>query len=154
VKELASLGIIVVTHPAFVYYSGDRYLRTVSSVQQRSLYPIGSLLSAGIRVAAASDAPIVDTNPLAGVFGAVTRSTADGDVVLAQEGITVQEALRIYTQFSAAASFSDATTGTISAGKWADLAVLSDDPFGVSEEAIQDIEVDMTLIGGEVVWSR
>ena len=154
IEELAALGMYVVTHPAFVYYSGDRYLKTVSSAQQKSLYPISSLLDAGVRVAAASDAPIVDTNPFAGVYGAVTRRADTGNVVLSKEGIAVHEALQMYTQASAMASFKEASTGTISTGKWADFAVLSDDPFDVSKEAIQHIEVEMTIIGGEVAWSR
>lgn len=152
-RKLASLGIIVVTHPAFIYYSGDRYLQTVTPMQQRYLYPISTLFKAGVCVAAASDSPIVDINPLAGIYGAVTRLTETGKEVLTEEGITVEKAIRMYTEFSAMSSFRDKVTGTISPGKWADFTVLSADPFEVPQDAIKDIKVEMTIIGGEVAWS-
>ena len=43
-KSLASLGIIVVTQPSFIYYSGEKYLRTVPSDQFKYLYPIATLM--------------------------------------------------------------------------------------------------------------
>jgi len=152
-RKLASTGIVVVTHPAFIYYSGDRYLQTVPLTQQKHLYPISSLFKAGVHVAAASDSPIVGTNPLAGIYGAVTRLTESGKGVLVEERILVQKAIRMYTELSAMSSFKDKVRGTITPGKWADFAVLSADPLKVPEEEIKDIKVEMTIIGGEVVWS-
>ena len=50
-KQLASLGIMVVTQPAFIYYHGERYLQTVAVKQLPNLYPIGTLLKNGVTVA-------------------------------------------------------------------------------------------------------
>ena len=51
-KRLASLEAVVVTQPAFIYYSGERYLKTVPDEQLKHLYPIATLIKAGIKVAA------------------------------------------------------------------------------------------------------
>ena len=61
------------------------------------------------------------------------------------------EALKIYTKNGAFASFEERLKGTLEVGKLADLAVLSDDPFKINPEDIGKINVEMTIIGGEIV---
>jgi Predicted metal-dependent hydrolase with the TIM-barrel fold len=58
-QRMSSLGIMVVTQPAFIYYNGERYLKTVPNEQLRHLYPIATLMKDGVTVAAGSDCPIV-----------------------------------------------------------------------------------------------
>ncbi len=64
---------MVVSNPAFIYFSGERYLKTVNPSQLNYLYPFGTLMKNGVSIAAGSDAPIAPVNPLAGIYGAVTR---------------------------------------------------------------------------------
>ncbi|MEE8398978.1 MAG: amidohydrolase [Desulfobacterales bacterium] len=154
VERITTLGVMVVTHPAFLYHSGDRYLKTVPDDQQPDLYPIGSLLRKGVAVAAASDAPIVDVTPLSGMYSAVTRMTETGKILGAEECISPYHALELYTLLAAMSAFEEETKGTLSPGKLADLVVLSDNPLAVPEETIKDIEVEMTIVGGEVVWAK
>ena len=68
--------------------------------------------------------------------------------------ITVEEALRAYTSSAAYAAFEEGEKGTLSPGKLADFVVLSADLLGVEPEEIEKIEVDMTVVGGRVVFSR
>ena len=154
IDRIAAAGIAVVTHPAFVYYNGDRYLTTVSPEQMPFLYPIGSLLSAGIEVAAASDAPIVPPNPLSAIYGAVTRKTMSGKILLENEMISAEEALRLVTLSAARANFEENHKGTVSIGKAADFVVLSANPIKIPPERIRDITVEETIIGGSVVWAK
>ena len=60
----------------------------------------------------------------------------------------------MYTGNAAYASFEEKEKGTIRQGKLADLVVLSDDPTNVDPEQVKDIKVEMTIVGGEVVWER
>jgi len=53
---------------------------------------------------------------------------------------------------AAFASFEEGIKGSIAPGKLADMVVLSDDPIKSSPEQIRDIRVEMTIIGGKVVW--
>jgi hypothetical protein len=112
------------------------------------------LIEAGIPVAGSSDSPIVDDNPLVGIYAAVSRRAASGQAVLPEERISIKKALEMYTSKAAYASFDEKGKGTISKGKLADLVLLSDDPTTVPPERLKDITVDMTIIGGEVVWER
>ena len=152
-RKIAALGIHVVTHPAFVYYSGDRYLKTVPDHQIKHLYPISELIKAGADVSAASDGPIIKADPVSGIYGAVTRRTQTGETVPGSECISAHEALGLYTRMAAKAGFQEALKGSVTKGKYADFVVLSENPTTIPAEEIKDIEVEMTIIGGEIAWS-
>ena len=153
-KRLALLEAIVVTQPAFIYYSGERYLNTVPDEQLRHLYPVASFIKAGLKVAASSDCPVVPPNPLSGIYAAVSRRTETGQSLLPEEHISPLQALWLYTEGAAYACFEEAIKGSIAPGKLADLVVLSGDPTEVATETINDLEVEMTIVGGEIVWRR
>jgi predicted amidohydrolase YtcJ len=151
-KRLKKLETVVVTQPAFIYYSGQRYLATLPPERQRWLYRIKSLMDSGRLVAAGSDCPVALDNPLAGIYAAVTRRAQSGPELLPQERISAKQALAMYTINAAYASFEDNIKGSITEGKLADMVVLSADPLKSSPEKIKDIRVEMTLIDGRVVW--
>lgn len=151
-ERLSKLGIVIVTQPPFIYYSGERYLATVAASQLPWLYRIKSSLERGLIVVASSDSPVVPNNPLVGMYAAVTRKTESGQELLPEEGVSPRQALAMYTTNAAYASFEEDIKGSIAAGKLADIVVLSDDPTRVPSEQIKDIRVEMTIIGGRVVW--
>lgn len=151
-QRLPGLGVVIVNQPPFIYYSGERYLATVESDTIPWLYRIRSPLESGLVVAGSSDTPVVPCNPLVGIYAAVTRKTESGQDLQSEEAISPQQALAMYTVNAAYASFEESAKGSITPGKLADIVVLSDDPTRVPEERIKDIRVEMTIIGGEVVW--
>jgi predicted amidohydrolase YtcJ len=153
-KRLASLGITVVTQPSFIYYNGDRYLKTVPKPNLEHLYPLSTLIKNGVAVAGSSDCPVVPANPIMGVYSAVSRKTESGDFVLPDEQITPLEALKMYTRDAAKATSEEKVKGSIEPGKLADLVVLSGDPTKLSVNEIKDIEVEMTILDGEVIWDQ
>ena len=152
VESLARCGITVVTQPGFIYHSGERYLSEVEEERRAWLYAIGSLKAAGVPVAAGSDAPVAPVDPIAGVYAAVTRRAASGDLVLPNEAVSAEGALRMYTLESACASFQERECGSIEVGKRADFALLDRDPTAIDPEDIINTRVLMTIAGGEVVW--
>jgi predicted amidohydrolase YtcJ len=153
-KKLAALGIMVVTQPSFIYYSGDRYLRTVAAEELKHLYPIKTLLKSGVQVAASSDCPIAPANPMTGIYAASSRMTETNETVLPEETITPAEALRMYGETAARATFDEGVKGSISPGKLADLVVLNGDPTKVPIDEIRDLRVEMTILDGEIVWEK
>lgn len=153
-KRLASLGVTVVTQPSFIFYNGDRYLETIPDQQLRRLYPIKSLLKAGIPVAGSSDCPIVHPNPLVGIYSAVSRKSQTGRSIAHLEKIAPIDALRMYTIHAAKATFEETIKGSITPGKLADLVVLNGDPTKVPADEIKNLGVEMTILDGEVLWSK
>jgi len=153
-QRLKTVKALVVTQPAFIYYSGERYLSDVPEAQLPWLYRTGSFLKSGLKPAASSDCPVVPCNPLIGVYAAVTRKAESGQVLSPEEAVSPEEALRMYTLAGAYASFEEQLKGSIEVGKLADMVFLSADPTGVAPEEIKDIQVEKAILGGEVVWDR
>jgi predicted amidohydrolase YtcJ len=153
-EKIACLGITVVTQPPFIHYNGERYLETVPDKQLKHLYPLKTLLNHGIKVAASSDCPIVPPNPLIGMYAAISRMGEKNHIVGGQEEISTIDALRMYTKNAALASFEETIKGTITPGKLADLVVLNGDPTQLSPNELKHLQVEMTIIGGKVVWKK
>jgi predicted amidohydrolase YtcJ len=118
-------------------------------------YPFGSLQRAGARLAGGSDWSVSTPNVMAEVEVAITRASAgepDIPPFLPHESLTLGEALAAYTSGSAWVNHLDAETGSIEAGKLADLVVVDRDLF--APDAARDIgkaSVLMTLVEGQAV---
>ena len=150
-KRIAALGIMVVTQPSFIYYNGDRYLKTVANHEIQNLYPSNTLLKAGVSVAGSSDSPIVPPNPLMGIYAAVSRKTKSGKTISAKERILPLIALGLYTNNAAKATFDESRKGSITPGKFADMVLLNGDPTRLPADEIKDLVVEMTFLDGKIV---
>jgi predicted amidohydrolase YtcJ len=153
-QRLSNLKAVIVSQPAFLYYSGDRYLETVRPEIQPCLYTFKSWLDSGLTVAGSSDSPVVPVNPLMGIYAAVNRRAESGQTVLAGERITAEQALKMFTFNAAYASFEEPIKGSLSPGKLADIIMLNKNPLTCSPEDIKDIQVEMTIIDGCVAWQK
>lgn len=151
-ERLRTSRIAIVTQPAFLYFHGERYFATVEEHRLPWLYRIGSWQGAGLLTAASSDAPVIPHDPLIGIYAAVTRKAIIGRELLPEERIAPLEALRMHTAAGARAAFEEREKGTITAGKLADLVLLSADPTRVPPEEIKNIRVEKTILGGQIVW--
>lgn len=151
-RRLRDIQAVVVTQPPFLYYSGERYLAEVPPSQLEWLYRIRSFVENDLSPAASSDCPVVPNNPLVGIYAAVTRKAETGQVVLAEECVSPAQALAMYTTAGAYASFEEKEKGSLSAGKLADLVILSGDPTQVPAEEIKEIQVETTILGGKIAW--
>jgi predicted amidohydrolase YtcJ len=97
-----------------------------------------------------ADTADVAGEPMDGAAQAGASPT--GAIYVPAERITVEDAVRAFTQGSAYAAFAETQVGSLEPGKFADLAVLSQDIFAVSRESIGKTRVTMTLVGGKVVY--
>jgi len=152
VERIATAGLTVVTQPSFLYYNGDRYLRQVPPQRQPYLYPLRSLLGAGVRLAGGSDCPVVRPEVVAGLYGAVVRRSKGGQPVGGEESISVEEALGLYTTAAAYAFFTEGERGSIAPARLADLVVLSGDPTGCPPGELLALRPQVTIVGGQVAW--
>ncbi|MFJ7776811.1 amidohydrolase [Streptomyces yangpuensis] len=127
-------------------------------------YPFGDLLRAGTRLVAGSDWSVSSPNPLWGIHVAVNRAVPVEDLDPApacgpmppffpEQALTLAQALTAYTAGSAWVNHLDDVTGTVEAGKCADLVVLDRDPFTRPAEEIADTRVLRTYLDGEAVFT-
>jgi predicted amidohydrolase YtcJ len=114
--------------------------------------PYRTLLASGIRMGAGTDSGVVGAlNPWLSIYYMVTGKDAGGDVIIPNEQIGRKDALRLYTASNAWFDFEENDSGSIEAGKLADLVVL-DRPFlTVSDEELKRVQSVLTMVGGRVV---
>ncbi|MHC4769307.1 MAG: amidohydrolase, partial [Planctomycetota bacterium] len=149
IARMARLGVVVSTQPLFIHSEKTWLHKRLGPDRARQTYPLRSLAEAGVRVAGASDAPVESTDVLHAVQCCVTR---EGFQV--EQGISAAQALRMFTIDAAYAQFEEGEKGSIRPGKRADFAVLSANPVSVPAEAIRDIRVEQTIVGGGAVYTR
>ncbi len=151
----AALGVVAVPQSIFLYELGRNFRAYLPDALLPRCYPLRAMIDAGVTVALSSDAPVVENdNPLAGMTAAILRRDRDGEPLLPEQGITAAEALDAYTRGSAVAVGLEGRLGTIARGAWADLTVLSGNPLKTPPEALSGLSVEMTILGGRVVYER
>lgn len=153
-QRVRAQGIVPAMQPAFFWEFGDGYIANYGRERADTMFPVRSLLEAGVRVAGSSDAPVTDHRPLFGIQQALTRATMDGEVCGPNERVSLTAAIRMYTINAAYASFEEQIKGSIEPGKLADLVVLNEDLAHVPAEQIRNTGVAMTIAGGQVVYER
>jgi predicted amidohydrolase YtcJ len=154
VPELAASGAIVVTQPNLLFETGPLYLDQVSSDQLTWVYPLNSFARHGITLALSSDSPLTPCDPFRAIHTAVTRTVAGGGTLSPDEGVSVLEALKMYTYSGAYSSLEEKSKGSIAVGMLADLAVINGDLTHMSPEELVGARVMATVIDGKVVWER
>ncbi|MFN8594543.1 MAG: amidohydrolase [Thermomicrobiales bacterium] len=148
-RRLASLGGLISNNIYYVYYRAERYAR-VGYGPDRSYHmsPLGDVARAGIPFAVHSDMTIGPCIPLEAVWIAVNRVGQNGTVIMPEQRVSLDLALKAVTINAAYILRLDHFTGSIEVGKWADFAVLKESPFEVEPMAIKDIPVWGTVVGG------
>jgi predicted amidohydrolase YtcJ len=151
-RRMKSLGICVNLFANHVYYWGDsHYDLTMGPERAHRLDATGTAERIGVPYAIHSDAPVTPLSPLFTAWCAVNRISSGGrELGKATEGLTVEQALAAITISAAYTLKLDRMVGSIESGKYADFAVLEQDPFDVAPEAIKDIVVWGTVVGGRV----
>ena len=161
VVRFGEIGAVASFQPAMIY-PRDQWLGMEGLWEVRAgaaalprAFPVRSIAEAGGRVAFGTDWPIVDLNPLVGIRNAVLRRSRDGQPPggwVPEQAVSVESALHAYTLGAAYAGHRDMQEGSLQAGKLADFIVLSDNPLAIDPDAIADLVVLKTVVGGRTVW--
>lgn len=142
---IAQLGLTVVTQPHFIIERGAAYLAEVDPVDRPFLYPLRSLIAAGVRVAAGSDAPFGGWNPWAAMAAAVARPAGLGP----GEAVSPEQALALFT---GKAGDPGGAPRQVDVGAVADLCLI-DRRWGDARENLAAVDVRATFVGGVPVYS-
>jgi len=128
----------------------------------KGAYAFKTLEDSGCLLAFGSDWPGTNAsyypiNPLYGLYAAVTRQTVNGQPEegwFPEQKISLESAIKAYTQGSAFATFEEDRKGMIKAGMLADIVVLNTDLFESEPTAWLNAKFDYTIVGGRIVYDR
>lgn len=136
-----------------MYLDGDKALHRHGEQQLAHMPPINTALKLGIVIGAGTDAHrVADYNPFIALRWMLDGKSASGRQLRGADQIpTRMQALRMYTSGSAWLAHDEQHRGSLEVGKWADLAVLSDDYLTTPLERMAQIHATLTLVGGQVV---
>lgn len=120
----------------------------------KTIWPFQQLLNHGTALAFGSDYPVVDCDPIKGIYAAVSRTFPGGAAATTcqEERITLKEAIDAFTQGSAYSLGREQELGTIEPGKLADIVVLNKDLFSVQNEEMLTVKPLMTIMNGKIVY--
>ncbi len=151
------LGAIACVQPYHCIDDGRFVEKRIGYRRCQTTYPFRSFLDAGARMCFGTDWPVAPLDPILGLDAAVNRRTLDGknpDGWFPEQKITVAEAIRAYTLENAFAAYAEAKTGSITVGKYADLVLLDKDLLKINPKEIPGTKVEVTVLGGKVVYER
>ncbi|MEE9262977.1 MAG: amidohydrolase [Vicinamibacteria bacterium] len=161
-SRYGKLGIVAEVQP---YHAIDdmRWMEErIGRERSRGAYAFKSLQMGGARLCFGTDWPGTNAayypaNPLLGIYAAVTRKTMTGEPPggwFPEQILTVPEAIEAYTMGSAWAAYEEEDKGSITPGKLADFAVLSRDITSIPHAEIKDVDVNMTILGGRIIFDQ
>lgn len=152
-ERIQALGGGIATQHRMAY-QGEYYIRRYGINSARRKPPLRQMLKMGLPVGAGTDGTrVASYHPWTCLWWMVTSKTVGGTVLHdEQDRLSREEALRLYTHGSAWFSHEDHRKGTLEPGRFADLAVLSDDYFAVEPDQIRGLESVLTMVGGKVVY--
>ena len=157
IPRFKEIGVIASVQPEHLLDDGIWAAKRIGVQRAKLTHVYKSLIDAGAVVAFGTDWPVVDLNPMLGLYAAVTRRTDDGknpNGWLPEQKLTIEQAIKCYTLNSAYAAFEENVKGSIEPGKLADMVVLSNDILTIAPVKIKDVKVDMTIFDGKIIYKR
>jgi predicted amidohydrolase YtcJ len=162
IERSQRMGVVLDMQPAWLHLDGAALSKVLGPQRMLDFQPYKALFDAGLVVAGGSDHMIkFDSrdainpfNPFFGMWMAVTRRLTDGSVLLPEQRLTREQALRMWTLHAAYASFEETRKGSIEPGKLADLVVISADFLTCPEDEIRNLAAEGTMVGGRFVYTR
>lgn len=156
--RLAELQVVAAVQPPHMTLDPGGPERDLGLGRVPYMWPLRTLLDRSTVLAFGTDSPVVDVNSMDVLYSAVTRQDPGTHEPaggwLPDERIGRAEALRAYTQGSAAAAGRRRELGTLETGKLADIAVLDRNLLACDPEDIQKTKVLATFMGGRCVFER
>src|SRR5579883_83824 len=149
---MAKDKILIAQQPNFTYNLEGRYVDALEGKRLMTNNALQTPIKHGIFMAFGSDnLPI---GPMVGLYAAVTRKGESGKVYGAEEAVSMKDALTMYTRNGALITREENVKGSLEPGKVADMVVLPEDLLTVSPEKVLNMKVDMTIVGGKVLYER
>jgi predicted amidohydrolase YtcJ len=157
IPRFAKLGVIPSMQPSHAI--SDLFFAPARLGMDRLVgaYAWQSFIKSGCIIAGGSDAPVERGEPMIEFYAAVARKSVKGESGEGwhpEQAVSREDALKMFTIWPAYAAFQENDKGSIEVGKLADFTVLSQDIMKIPETEILETRNEMTVIGGEIIYSR
>ncbi|MFA7196057.1 MAG: amidohydrolase [Clostridiales bacterium] len=156
-KKFRDLKVIAHIQPIFLNTDIAIVEARVGKEKARTSYNWRTMADTGVLYACGSDAPVEHFDVMKNIYCAVTRKTLAGDPPegwYPEQRLTVEQAVRGFTINGAYASGEETLKGSIVPGKYADFVLLERDIFAIAPREIKEVDVLMTVLGGEIVYEK
>jgi predicted amidohydrolase YtcJ len=155
-RRFAELGVIASLQPVHAITDLNWVESRVGPERMAGAYAWQSFLKLGTRICIGTDWPVETLDPRVGLYEAVTRKDLDGNPPEGrqpEEALTIEQTLKGYTLDAAWAEYSEAKKGSITPGKYADLAILDRDPTVIDPAELLSLQVLGTIVEGRQVYA-
>jgi len=144
-KKIAKLGIGITLQPGFLVspLEPKSYLTEILGPRVKTSSPLRSMIDAGIHVSGGSDAPVIDPDPVEGIYGACNHPF-DPD-----QSVSIMEALKMFTYEVAWTTFDEKERGSLEKGKIADMVILNQDPLLLDPTDLRSLKVEKLFLHGK-----
>lgn len=157
IERIKKLNLLIYAQPIFGRYDRHIVKSRVGGELEASSYNWRAFADKGVHLSGSSDCPVEKFDIIPNLYCAVTGKNPEDEAEpawLPSNCLTLDEALICFTVEGAYAAYQENERGTISVGKYADIVVLESDVYEVPAEEIKNIEVNMTVVNGEVKYER
>lgn len=157
IQRFAKLGVVASMQPAFICSDMVFAEKRIGFERCKGVYAFRRLLDTGAHIAFGTDYSVEPLNPLEGLYGAVARKDRSGwpeGGWFADQRLSMEKAIELYTLGSAYAQFMEDRKGMIKKGYLADMVIYNKDLMTIPPEEIMKAKVDYTIVGGKIVYKR
>ena len=154
-KRIKEMDLLVYAQPIFLDYDLHIVEDRVGKALASTSYNFGRLVRDGVHISMGTDSPVEKFNPMPNIYCAVSRKDSKGypqGGFYPEQCMTVEESIRAYTYESAFCTYEEDIKGMIKQGYFADMTVLSDDIYKINHEKLLDVNVEMTIVDGKILY--
>jgi predicted amidohydrolase YtcJ len=157
IRRFAALGVIASMQPTHCITDKRFAEKRIGTRRCRGAYAWQRLLDEEAMIAFGSDYPVEPTNPLEGLYAAVTRKDRAGETGngwFPDQKLSMEKAIELYTLGSAYAEFMEDSKGIIKEGYLGDVVIFNNDLMSIPHDQIMSTKADYTIVGGQIVYKR
>lgn len=157
IPRFGEMGVIASMQPTHCITDKRFAEKRIGLERCRGAYAWRRLLDAGAKIAFGTDYGVEPLDPLEGLYAAVTRKDRAGEPGegwFPDQILTMEEAIELYTLGSAYSEFMEDRKGIIKKGYLGDVVIFDKDIMAIPQEEIMSARVDITVVGGRIVFQR
>lgn len=143
---------LMVSAQNHLYLAGPSVKKYWGSARAENVTPMRTFLDQGLTVAGGTDSPVIPHNPFWAMYHFISRETISDGTYAANQKISREEVLRVFTINNARLTFEENIKGSLEPGKLADLLLLPGDFLTMPEKNIESLKPVITMVGGKVVY--